>query len=699
MPWLVSLLVGCGDDGGAESSTTGDTTSTSTAGSTSTADTSSSTSAGTSSDGSSSGSSSSGGSSGGSSESSTSGGPVVLDAVDDTYFTAQDAALPIDAGAGLSANDAEGEGGAAQVTAFDAVSVAGGAVDVAADGSFTYTPVAGFWGRDSFGYTVEDGLGATDSATVTVFVAPRQIPLGVVASGAGGFVLDGELAGDQSGTAVSGAGDVNGDGLDDLVVGARAADGEGSYAGRSYVVFGQADTTAVDLSMLGDGGFAVLGEAAYDFSGQAVNGAGDVNGDGLDDLVIGAMGSDANGMNSGRGYVVFGKADSAAVDLSALGDSGFVIDGETESDRAGISVAAAGDVDGDGLDDIVIGAYRSEPTGTYSGSAYVVFGKADSAAVDLSALGDGGFAIHGEGPFQHAGNSVSGAGDVDGDGLADVIIGAPYGHPNGAAYSGRSYVVFGKADTETVALATLGEAGFAIDGEVAWDFSGVSVSGAGDVDGDGLDDVIVGAPGADPNGERSGRSYVVFGKADSTTVALGLLGDDGFAIDGEVAEDFSGARVSGAGDVDGNGLADVIVGAWRNASNGAESGRSYVVFGKADTTTVVLSTLGDGGYVLDGEAAGDRSGTVHGAGDVDGDGLDDIIIGAAEADPAGDSSGRSYVVFGVPTGDNCCSAHGRGGCTDDAIEACVCEVDAACCTAEWDATCVGEATVDCGACG
>jgi hypothetical protein len=623
----------------------------------------------------------------------------VLDAVDDTYFTAQDAASPVAAGAGLSANDATGEGGTLQVTAFDAISIGGGAVDVTADGSFTYTPAAGFWGRDSFGYTVEDGLGATDSATATVFVAPRQIPLADVASGAGGFVLDGELAGDQSGTAVSGAGDVNGDGLDDVIVGARAADGEGSYAGRSYVVFGKADTTAVDLSMLGAGGFALLGEAAYDFSGQAVSGAGDLNGDGLDDIVIGAMGADANGMNSGRSYVVFGKADSTAVDLSALGDGGFVIDGETESDRAGVSVAAAGDVDGDGLDDIIIGAYRSEPTGTYSGSAYVVFGKADSAAVDLSTLGDGGFAIHGEGAFQHAGNSVSGAGDVDGDGLADVVIGAPYGHPNGAAYSGRSYVVFGKADTETVALATLGEAGFAIDGEVAWDFSGSSVSGAGDVDGDGLDDVIVGAPGADPNGERSGRSYVVFGKADSTTVALDLLGDGGFAIDGEVAEDFSGGRVSGAGDVDGNGLDDVIVGAWRNASTGAESGRSYVVFGKADSTTVVLSTLGDAGYVLDGEAAGDRSGTVNGAGDVDGDGLDDLIIGAAAADPAGDASGRSYVVFGVPTGDNCCSAHGRGGCTDDGIAACVCEVDAACCSAEWDATCVGEATVDCGACG
>ena len=95
----------------------------------------------------------------------------------------------------------------------------------------------------------------------------------------------------------------------------------------------------------------------------------------------------------------------------------------------------------------------------------------------------------------------------------------------------------------------------------------------------------------------------------------------------------------------------------------------------------------------------DHGGAFWVARDVDGDGLDDIIIGAAEADPAGDSSGRSYVVFGVPIGDNCCSAHGRGGCTDDAIEACVCEVDAACCTAEWDATCVGEATVDCGACG
>jgi hypothetical protein len=541
------------------------------------------------------------------------------------------------------------------------VSSVSGAGDVNGDGLADLligAPYAGPGGRYDY-YAGE---------SYVVFGKPDGAPVELrdVQAGRGGFAIRGSAEGDRSGSSVSGGGDVNGDGLADLLIGAWSADPEGRYdAGESYVVFGKPDGAVVELSdvQAGRGGFAIRGSARYDRSGSSVSGAGDVNGDGLADLLIGAPGARPGGRDrAGESYVVFGKPDGALVDLQDVqaGRGGFVIRGSAAEDFSGLSVSGAGDVNGDGLADLLIGAPGPGFDPRQAGESYVVFGKPDGAVVELSDVqaGRGGFAIRGSAEGDRSGESVSGAGDVDGDGLADLLIGARYANPEGRYRAGESYVVFGKPDGAVVELQDVqaGRGGFAIRGSAAGHRSGWSVSGAGDVDGDGLADLLIGARFAHPVGRfnSAGESYVVFGKPDGAPVELQDVqaGRGGFAIRGSAERDYLGLSVSGAGDVNGDGLADLLIGAW-GAAGRYSGGESYVVFGKPDGAPVDLRDVqaGRGGFAIRGRGSAGYSGwSVSGAGDVNGDGLADLLIGAPGPASIFPPAGESYVVFGKPDG-------------------------------------------------
>ncbi|MCA9705451.1 MAG: FG-GAP repeat protein [Myxococcales bacterium] len=585
------------------------------------------------------------GSSGGA-ESSTGAG-LPPQAHDDLYFVRVDQApLAVDAAAGVLANDVEPEGQGLVVEAADPLSAAGGTVVVQPDGGFDYTPPAGFFGDDGFEYTVRDDGGATASATVRITVIPQQIDVDQLADGLGGFVILGEVAGDEAGFALGGGGDVDGDGLDDLLV--SSVDAAGA-AGRIWVVFGKADGAAIDLADVttGAGGFAILGEAAAGEAGHAVAMAGDVNGDGLADLLVGAplLGP------AGRAYLVFGKADGAAVDLAdvAMGIGGFVLEGDGFGEDAGAAVAGAGDVNGDALADLLVGAPEGGPI-PGGGRTYVVHGKADTAPVALADvyLGVGGFGVHGAGFDDNAGDSVAGAGDANGDGLADVLVGARLANAGGLGNSGRCYVIFGKAGTGAVDLSVLGSGGFAIDGETEFDEACAAVGQAGDVDGDGLSDVVVGAPGAQDDLVLQGRAYVVHGKLGSTTVPLTgvAAGMGGYPIDGAAVGDLLGPAVGGGGDVDGDGYGDVILSARHaDAPAGADAGRSYVVFG-GNYSGAATHLGGEGDDLIVGTAGADV--VIGGAGsdELHGEGGSDVLYGGAGDDRIGITGGQFFRIDG-----------------------------------------------------
>ncbi|MGK7913879.1 MAG: FG-GAP-like repeat-containing protein [Synechococcus sp.] len=412
-------------------------------------------------------------------------------------------------------------------------------------------------------------------------------------------------------------------------------------------------------------GFVVTGIDKFS-EGASVSEAGDINNDGFDDIIIGSR---KPGALAGESYVLFGKRSgfSRNFDVSSLnGSNGFVLKGVDSQDGSGFSVSSAGDINGDNIDDLIIGAPRANPTdnGAFNGSgqSYVVFGRNSNfpSIFNLADLlpgnggnGSNGFAINGEEFADRSGTSVSSAGDFNGDGNSDLIIGAPANTAtNGREDAGESYVIFGGQTpySSPVELSSLnGSDGFSLNGEFDRDESGISVSSAGDLNKDGFDDIIIGAPRSDINGKSNvGKSYVVFGRSTGFPSELSNLnGLNGFTINGIKSEDDLGRQVSNIGDVNGDGIDDIII----NAPVGSiqqNGGSSYVIFGSKGRfrpSVNVKQLNGRNGFLITGDRRGIKS--VSGAGDFNGDGIEDLIVGAPNADSNNESkAGESYIVYG-----------------------------------------------------
>ena len=486
-------------------------------------------------------------------------------------------------------------------------------------------------------------------------------------NGTNGFIIPGLDEDGRLGDAVSSAGDINGDGIVDIIIGAKDADvNKQNSAGQIYVIFGSnTDFSPVfNLANLdGNNGFVINGIDPEDLAGISVSKAGDINNDGFEDLIIGARGADPNSKSkAGESYVVFGKNGGfgSSLNLANLnGNNGFVINGIDGGDLSGTSVSNAGDVNGDNIDDLIIGANFADPNSkSKAGESYVVFGKNGGfgSSLNLANLnGNNGFVVNGINKSDFSGVSVSSAGDINNDGFDDVIIGANFADPNENKNAGESYIVFGSNAefNSSLNLADLnGNNGFIINGSNTGDNSGISVNSAGDINGDGFDDLIIGAANANPNNqENGGEAYIIFGtdvEFKSNFDLSTLNGRNGFIINGANVDDLLGTSVSGVADVNGDRLDDVIVSA---VGANQEQGLSYVLFGREEKFKAVVDLADlqpNEGFIIQGIDAGDRAGnSVSGAGDVNGDGIEDLIIGAPQADPNNiRNAGESYLIFG-----------------------------------------------------
>ncbi len=416
------------------------------------------------------------------------------------------------------------------------------------------------------------------------------------------------------GISVSTAGDVNGDGYSDVIVGAWRYDNGQTDEGRAYVYYGSATGLSLTPDWTGESNQA----SAY--FGISVSTAGDVNGDGYSDVIVGALLYDNGQTDEGRAYVYYGSATGLSSTPNWTGES------NQASALFGNSVSTAGDVNGDGYSDVIIGAYYYENGETNEGGAYVYYGSASGLSLtpDWTAESNQGNSRYGY--------SVSTAGDVNGDGYSDVIVGA-YLYDNGETDEGRAFVYYGSASGLSSSPDWTGES------NQASAYFGYSVSAAGDVNGDGYSDVIVGAYYYDNGETDEGAAFVYYGSSSGLSSTPDWIGESN-----QVGAYF-GYSVSSAGDVNGDGYSDVIVGAYLYDNGEANEGRAFLYYGSASGLSSLPDWTGESN-----QAVAWFGNSVSTAGDVNGDGYSDVIVGAYDYSNGEFNEGIAYVYYGSSSG-------------------------------------------------
>jgi hypothetical protein len=413
--------------------------------------------------------------------------------------------------------------------------------------------------------------------------------------------------GDMVGASVSALADVNDDGFDDLLVGAT---GVNNGSGAVYLFHGP---VSGDLSTT-DADAVLTGEAIGDAAGGAITPAGDVDGDGITDLLVGAPTASYRGNDAGAAYLLLGPISSGSLSSAQRRFAG-----ETIEDQAATRIAAGGDVDGDGKDDLLIGAPYAERAS--QGAAYLILDAADGASIGLE---NADLILRGEVSGDQAGFGVAVGGDLNGDGLADMVVGAPL-----AGGYGRVHVIYGDASP----AGSLDSDDATISGRANGDRAGHVLAWVGDVDWDGHQDLLIGAPGADGG---AGAAYLVLGPLDPVQ----SLSAASATFTGLAAGDGAGSWVAAAGSMDGDDYDDMLIGV------AADSGAASVlirgpIWGE--------HTLGDADGIFEGESASDAAGvSSSAAGDTNADGYLDLLVGAPAYGDVASDAGAAYLILGGP---------------------------------------------------
>ena len=446
--------------------------------------------------------------------------------------------------------------------------------------------------------------GQVEEGRVFLFLGSHSGPAAVPA-----WSAEGDQALADMGFAVAGAGDVNGDGHTEVIVGAPGYDNGDPEEGAVFVYHG-------GPSLSPSPAWSAEGGQAGAALGRSVSAAGDVNGDGYGDVIAGASLFDNGEIDEGAAFTWLGS------DTGLGATPVWSVEGNQEAAHLGAAVAFAGDVDSDGMSDVIVGAPDFDNVEIDEGRALLFAG--GTAGPSAAAL----WSYEPDQAGARLGASVAGAGDLDRDGFSDLVVGAP-GFANGEQDEGRALMFRGSVSGPSAIPAWSGE------GDQTGAMFGSSVAGAGDTNGDGFSDLLVGAPRHDSGVQDSGRAALFFGSATGPAVSA-----DWSAI-GSGSGAFFGGSVAGAGDVNGDGYADLIVGA-NGYDNGEQNeGRASIYLGGAAGPAAVH------GWAVEGQQLGaELGGSVASAGDVNGDGYADVIVGARLFNNGESDEGRAFVYLG-----------------------------------------------------
>ncbi len=487
--------------------------------------------------------------------------------------------------------------------------------------------------------------------------------------------------------------DLNDDGYDDVVVGAYGNDAAGANAGKVYIYYGNSPFSPNNTANV-----VLTGEAAGDLFGISVACAGDVNGDGVSDLIVGAYLNDAGGKDAGRAYIFFGGPSLASKNAR---QADIILTGQADGDQFGLSVSTAGDVNGDDIDDVIIGAYQNDGGGFNSGRAYIYYGGTPMDTIPDVVL-TGEVVLPGETTGDQFGIRVAWAGDVNGDGFDDVIVGADRADVGTLIDAGKAYIFYGGPN---MAGRNAIDADVILSGE-ALDDAFASVSGAGDVNNDGFSDIVVGAsahkiPGGgetdcfdgidndgdgftdrrDTDCQPVGRAYLFLGGPNLISKSASAAD---LILTGETAGDAFGFAVYTAGDLNGDGYADFLVGAFGKDGTASDGTNTLTVLdvGKVYLYNGGTPLDGNTDFTITGQSAlncnvstqpcplnnvitlsGQFGFSVWGGGDINGDGNQDIVVGSylwdvgvvdydlitGQARFGPTDEGRVYVFLGPPS--------------------------------------------------